>query len=97
MIEHDRWKDQWRARYRFAYPTLLRGSFGRSLSLQLAQIAEATNGQAAGVLHALFGQPANVPREIAPRSLVQIMSGHAAIDLDRSNERFCDFDLKHFG
>jgi hypothetical protein len=71
------------------------GSFGRSLPFQLAQIAEAAHRQPAGILDALFGQPANVPRELAPHSWVQIMSGHAAIDLHCPNERLCDFDLKH--
>lgn len=48
-------------------------------------------------MHALIGHPAHVPRQGAPRSLVQIVSGHATIDLHRSNERLCEFDLRHPG
>lgn len=76
-------------------PALQSGSFRHPLSFQFAQIAEATDREAAGILHALCGQAADVPRQIAPHALVQIVSDHAAIDLHRSGERPGDFNLRH--
>jgi hypothetical protein len=65
------------------------------LAFPFAQIAEPAYRQTAGILHPLLGQPADMLRKVAPRPQIQIMSGHATIDLHRSKERLCDFNLRH--
>jgi hypothetical protein len=59
-------------------------------SLQRPQIAEAMNGQAIRILHALVCKPLDVTRKPAPRSQVQVMPGHAAVNVDRTGDRLGD-------
>ena len=58
--------------------------------VQISQIAEAMNGQSTGVLHALIRKPLDMPRETAPRPHVQLVPGHAAVNLDRTLDRSRD-------
>ena len=58
--------------------------------IAMPEIAEAVNRQAVLVLHALVGEPLDMPREIAPRAQVQLMPGHASVDIDRTRDRLCD-------
>jgi hypothetical protein len=56
------------------------------------------NGQPAGVLHTLLREPFDVSRKTTPRPQVQVMPGHAAINLDRASDRFSDvLDRRHEG
>jgi len=65
------------------------------LTIQLSQVAETADGQTAGIPQPLFGQAPDVPCKVAPHRVVQIMSGHPAVNLQRSKERFCDLDMGH--
>jgi glutathione S-transferase len=56
-------------------------------SLQVSQIAEAMNGQSVRVPHALVRKPLDMSREPTPRLQVQVMPGHAAVNLDRTSDR----------
>ena len=58
--------------------------------LQISQIAEAMHGQSIGVLHTLIGKPLDVPRKPTPRRHVQLVPGHAAVNLDRAGDRLGD-------
>src|SRR5262249_60500236 len=61
-----------------------------------SQVAPAVNREAAFVLHALIGKPLDVPREITPQPNVQLVPGHATVDLDRARNRSGDvFDGRH--
>jgi hypothetical protein len=46
-------------------------------------------------MHALLGQLPDVTREILPHPPVQLASGHPAIDFDRSNNWFGNFNMRH--
>jgi hypothetical protein len=48
------------------------------------------------VFNPLFGKALDVPREIAPRAQIQLVPGHAAVNVERSRDRFGDvFNGRH--
>jgi hypothetical protein len=62
------------------------------------QITEPVNRETVLVFNTLFCQPLDMPREVAPRSKVQLMPGHDAVNVDRTRDRFGDmFDGRHVG
>jgi len=59
-------------------------------TIELLQIAEAVHRQTIRISHALFGQPSDVPGQIATHALVEFVPGHPAIDLEGADDGFCD-------
>jgi hypothetical protein len=59
-------------------------------SLKRSQIAEAVNCQPIRILHAFVRKPLDMPRKPSPRLHVQVVPGHAAVNLDRTRDRSGD-------
>jgi len=62
----------------------------------MPQIAEAVNRETVLIFDPLFRKPLDMPREITPCAQVQLVPGHAPVDIDRTRDRLGDvFDGRH--